>query len=148
MMSPSTRTEAIRHNHEELLNLCDRLEAIADSLPFSLDYELCQQVATEIVPVLTRTQTVEELVLYPFLEESAGSCFSAMTIDRLKGEHMCDRLAAEEVALTLNAVLDNHCGLSFETVGYMLRGFFECLRRHVAAEKSLIEMFGTPDSVM
>lgn len=148
MMPLNPKTEVIRRNHDDLLDLCGRLEAIADSLPFALDQELCRQVATDIVPVLTRTQTVEELVLYPFLEESAGSCFSAMTIDRLKGEHMCDRLAAEEVALTLDAVLDNRCGLSFETVGYMLRGFFECLRRHVAAEKSLIEMFGTPDSVM
>ncbi|MFC3162243.1 hemerythrin domain-containing protein [Ciceribacter thiooxidans] len=148
MTPANARTEAIRHNHEELLDLCGQLETIADSLPFELDHELCREVADRIVPVLTRTQTVEELVLYPFLEESAGSCFSAMTIDRLKGEHMCDRIAAEEVALTLEAVLDNRCGLTFETVGYMLRGFFECLRRHVAAERSLIEMFGTPDSVM
>ena len=62
-----------------------------------------------------------------------------MTIERLKAEHRCDRLAAEELSLTLKAVADGRCGLSPDTVARMLGGFQESLRRHVFSEKMILE---------
>ena len=129
----------LRRNHEDLLRLCRDLEYLADSLPFAVDEARCRDVAEQVVPLLTRTQEFEEQLLFPDLDRSAGSCFAAMMIERLKNEHRCDRLAAEEISLTLKAMLRGHCGLSFETIGYMLRGFFECVRRHVAAEQAMID---------
>lgn len=128
----------LRRNHEDLLRLCRDLEYLADSLPFAVDEARCRDVAEQVVPLLTRTQEFEEQLLFPDLDRSAGSCFAAMMIERLKNEHRCDRLAAEEISLTLKAMLRGHCGLSFETIGYMLRGFFECVRRHVASEKAMV----------
>lgn len=129
----------LRQNHEELLRLCRNLEEVAGSLPFEIDEKLCRDVSEKVVPLLAKTQDFEEQVLFPDLDRNAGSCFTAMMIERLKNEHRCDRLAAVEISLTLKAMLDGHCGLSFETLGYMLRGFFECVRRHVAAEKEMID---------
>lgn len=131
--------KTLRQNHEELLGLCRSLEELADSLPFAINEKLCREVSDLVMPLLSRTQDFEEQLLFPDLDRSAGSCFTAMMIERLKNEHRCDRLAAEEISLTLKAMLRGHCGLTFETIGYMLRGFFECVRRHVAAEKAMIE---------
>jgi len=129
----------LKQNHQDLLALCHDLEALADSLPFDVNERLCHDVSDSVVALLARTQAFEEELLFPDLEREAGSCFSAMMIERLKNEHRCDRLAAEEISLTLKALLRGHCGLTFETIGYMLRGFFECVRRHVASERALIE---------
>ncbi|MGF6258806.1 hypothetical protein [Ensifer sp. LBL] len=38
----------------------------------------------------------------------------------------------------LKAVLDNRASLSWDAIGYMLRGFFETVRRHVATERLLL----------
>ena len=62
-----------------------------------------------------------------------------MAIQRLKAEHRCDRLAAEELSLTLKAVADGRCGLSPETVSRMIGGFQESLRRHVFSEQMILE---------
>ena len=129
----------LRQNHEELLGLCRNLEELADSLPFAINERLCRDISDTVLPLLARTQEFEEQLLFPDLDRSAGSCFTAMMIERLKNEHRCDRLAAEEISLTLKALLRGRCGLTFETIGYMLRGFFECMRRHVAAEKAMID---------
>ena len=129
----------LKQNHQDLLALCHDLEALADSLPFDVNERLCHDVSDSVVALLAHTQAFEEELLFPDLEREAGSCFSAMMIERLKNEHRCDRLAAEEISLTLKALLRGHCGLTFETIGYMLRGFFECVRRHVASERALIE---------
>lgn len=129
----------LKQNHQDLLALCHDLEALADSLPFDVNERLCHDVSDSVVALLARTQAFEEELLFPDLDREAGSCFSAMMIERLKNEHRCDRLAAEEISLTLKALLRGHCGLTFETIGYMLRGFFECVRRHVASERALIE---------
>lgn len=137
--------KTLRQNHEELLGLCRSLEELADSLPFAIDEALCREVAEQVVPLLARTQDFEERLLFPDLDRSAGSCFTAMMIERLKNEHRCDRLAAEEISLTLKAMLRGHCGLTFETIGYMLRGFFECVRRHVASEKAMIHQLISPE---
>ncbi|MBW8282522.1 MAG: hemerythrin domain-containing protein [Rhizobium sp.] len=135
-------------NHEDLLRLCRDLEDLADSLPFAIDEARCRDVAEQVVPLLTRTQEFEEQLLFPDLDRSAGSCFAAMMIERLKNEHRCDRMAAEEISLTLKAMLRGHCGLTFETIGYMLRGFFECVRRHVASEKAMINQLIPPEPRM
>lgn len=131
--------KTLRQNHEDLLDLCRSLEELADSLPFAVNEKLCRDVSDQVLPLLARTQEFEEQLLFPDLDRSAGSCFTAMMIERLKNEHRCDRLAAEEISLTLKAMLRGHCGLTFETIGYMLRGFFECVRRHVAAENAMID---------
>jgi hemerythrin-like domain-containing protein len=136
----------LRQNHEELLGLCRNIEELADSLPFDINEKLCRAVSDTVVPLLARTQEFEERLLFPNLDRSAGSCFTAMMIERLKNEHRCDRLAAEEISLTLKAMLRGHCGLTFETIGYMLRGFFECVRRHVAAEKAMIDQLMQTES--
>lgn len=122
--------------HQALLDLCLRLEEAA-SEPGTAG-EL-QALAEAISPALRAVHDLEERLLFPDFDRHAGSCFAAMAIQRLKAEHRCDRLAAEELSLTLKAVADGRCGLSSETVSRMIGGFQESLRRHVFSEQMILE---------
>ncbi|WP_411032726.1 hemerythrin domain-containing protein [Shinella sp. BYT-45] len=127
------RLEALHHR---LLDLCLRLEEAAGEP--GIVGEL-RDLAEAVPPLLKAVHDLEERLLFPDFDRHAGSCFAAMMIERLKAEHRCDRLAAEELSLTLKAVADRNCGLSPETVARMIGGFQEALRRHVFSEKVVLE---------
>ncbi|MCJ8151671.1 hemerythrin domain-containing protein [Shinella sedimenti] len=122
--------------HSDLLDLCLRLEDAASDPTMAREL---RDLADAIPPLLKSVHDLEERLLFPDFDRHAGSCFAAMTIERLKAEHRCDRLAAEELSLTLKAVADGRCGLSPDTVARMLAGFQESLRRHLFSEKIILE---------
>lgn len=122
--------------HGDVLELCLRLEAAAGEP--DIGGEL-RDLAEAIPQTLKSVQELEESLLFPDFDRHAGSCFAAMAIERLKAEHRCDRLAAEELSLTLKAVAEDRCGLMPETVSRMIIGFQEALRRHVFLEKMMLE---------
>ncbi|MBN9028552.1 MAG: calcium-binding protein [Rhizobiales bacterium 63-7] len=122
--------------HGDVLELCLRLEAAAGEP--DIGGEL-RDLAEAIPQTLKSVQELEERLLFPDFDRHAGSCFAAMAIERLKAEHRCDRLAAEELSLTLKAVAEDRCGLMPETVSRMIIGFQEALRRHVFLEKMMLE---------
>ena len=62
-------------------------------------------------------------------EEMAG------TIARLKFEHVEDECFAEELTDTLTRLGSGDGSVNAEAAGYMLRGFFESIRRHIAFEQ-------------
>ncbi|MCJ8055892.1 hemerythrin domain-containing protein [Shinella curvata] len=122
--------------HGRLLDLCLRLEEAASDLDIAGDLA---DLADAMPPLLESVHDLEERLLFPDFDRHAGSCFAALAIERLKAEHRCDRLAAEELSLTLKAVADGQCGLSPDTISRMLGGFQESLRRHVFSEKIVLE---------
>ncbi|MCO5153145.1 MULTISPECIES: hemerythrin domain-containing protein [unclassified Shinella] len=122
--------------HQALLGICLRLEEAASEPGTASEL---QALAEAIPPALKAVHELEERLLFPDFDRHAGSCFAAMAIERLKAEHRCDRLAAEELALTLKAVANGRCGLSPETVSRMIGGFQESLRRHVFSEQMILE---------
>lgn len=122
--------------HGHLLDLCLRLEEAAGDPGIAGDL---RELADTMPPLLESVHDLEERLLFPDFDRHAGSCFAALAIERLKAEHRCDRLAAEELSLTLKAVADGCCGLSPDTVSRMLGGFQESLRRHVFSEKIVLE---------
>ncbi len=127
------RLEALQ---KDLLDLCLRLEEAASDASLVPDLG---QVAASLPPLLDAVHDLEERVLFPDFDRHAGSCFATIAIARLKAEHRCDRLAGEELSLTLKAVADNRCGLSPDRVSRMIGGFQESLRRHVYSEKMILE---------
>nr|WP_312891188.1 hypothetical protein [Mesorhizobium silamurunense] len=54
---------------------------------------------------------------------------------RLRAEHVEDQCFGDEVAETLVAIGHGDPIEPAEVVGFMLRGFFEGLRRHIAFER-------------
>lgn len=120
----------------QLLDLCLRLEEAAGEPAFA---EKLRDLADTIPPLLKAVHDLEERLLFPDFDRHAGSCFAAMTIGRLKAEHRCDRLWAEELSLTLKAIADGRCGLPSDTVSRVPGGFQESLRRHVFSERMILE---------
>jgi hemerythrin-like domain-containing protein len=119
--------------HSELLSICDRLEGIADSLPNTLDVRVCRVAAGELVPVVTKAHRIEEEEIFPRLVSRPRGEQIARTLDHLRTEHCEDECFAEELADALQHAGDGR--MQPETLGYMLRGFFEAMRRHIKFER-------------
>lgn len=133
-----TSLEWLRRAHTEQLNLCDELEAIADSLPANVDVQKCLQAAKALNPLIKGVHTYEENVLFPWLESLADIQPALLeSLHRLKFEHCEDACFAEELTDTLLR-LGRKEDVNMEATGYMLRGFFESLRRHIAFEREHI----------
>ncbi|WP_113486821.1 hemerythrin domain-containing protein [Rhizobium cremeum] len=138
----------LRKAHEEQLALCTELEEIADSLPASINRQKCIYAAKALGPLIKGVHHYEETVLYPWLEATASQAPRMHdTLDRLKFEHFEDECFAEELT---DALLKLGSGLpvNMEAVGYMLRGFFEGMRRHIAFEREYLLLQFQDDAIV
>lgn len=122
----------IRRAHSEKLRLCEALEEIADSLPGQVDRLKCLGIANVLVPLLRDIHRYEEDVIFPAYEIVAGC---GATTRRLRAEHTEDECFADEVTETLLAIGHGDAVANPEAVGFMLRGMFETMRRHIAFER-------------
>nr|AAC79453.1 calcium or iron-binding protein [Pseudomonas sp. G-179] len=135
----ATDLRRLEANHQQLLDLGFQLEQAMEETGLDLEYAKLRRLSAAILLLLKDAHDLEERVLFPGFDRRAGSCFSVMMIEHLKAEHRYDRLAADELRLTLQALADGTCSLPIETITRMLTGFLECLRRHVSTEKLLME---------
>ena len=138
-MLPNSRTGPLERIYQQLLDLCDVLEAIADSLPHP-DAGLCITTADALEPLVELTHVLEEDVLFPILVASSRPELN-QTVARLRREHLSDMATAGEVSDALRAVASSSSPLSPDAVGYLLRSFFDSMRRHVYGELELIQLF-------
>ncbi|QNQ64072.1 hemerythrin domain-containing protein [Brucella sp. 6810] len=126
-------------HHQTLLDLCLQLEEAAEDVQTPGSPQDYIKLADAIPRLLDETHELEETVLFPDFQRQSGSYFAGVVIERLKAEHRCDRLSAEELSRTLRAVANGQCKLAPDTVAYMVRGFLESLRRHILSEKLMLE---------
>lgn len=117
--------------HAEKRRLCDMLEAIADTLPSRVDRLECLKAAGELVPLLRECHRFEEETLFPAFLAAGGR---EDIVARLKAEHVEDQGAAQELAEELFRIGHGHAVHNPEALGYLLRAFFESVRRHMAFE--------------
>ena len=129
------RTTVMQRAHREKLRLCAALEEIADSLPDRVDTLMCLSTANTLLPMLRNIHRYEEETIFPAY---AAVTHDTGCVERLKAEHLEDECFADE--LTEALLLAGHGGTvaNPEALGFMLRGFFETIRRHVAFERELI----------
>jgi hemerythrin-like domain-containing protein len=121
------------------LKLCCELEHIADGLPDSIDRLACIRLGKTVLATTTQAHRREEEVLFPALLAGRPQQRSlATTLDRVSREHRGDEYQAEEVEEALTTLGGNRRGMSPDAIGYLLRGFFENQRRHIAFERELI----------
>lgn len=136
----------MRRAHLEKLQLCDALERIADTLP-RVDCLACLAAANAIVPLLRNIHQYEETVIFPAYEAALTSSDANLaSTRRLRAEHVEDECFAGEVTEILLAIGHGEKVDNAEAVGFMLRGFFESLRRHIAFEREhVLPMIGVVD---
>lgn len=125
--------------HRDQLALCRSLEAIADSLPTDIDRAACINAARALGPLISRAHDLEEVQIFPAIERRRAAAIDlTRTIERLKYEHMEDVCFSEELHDALMAYGRGEPRPTPDAFGYMLRGFFEGLRRHIAFEQEII----------
>ncbi|TCT40310.1 hemerythrin domain-containing protein [Martelella mediterranea] len=129
----------LQSTHRAIHRICDSLESIADSLPANVDRRICHSLSQELVPAIKAAQEFEEMKIFPAVRKAAGGRESVLeTVSRLEYEHFEDLCFAEEVADVLRR-LSNGAAVNIEAVGYMLRGLFGALRRHIVFEEGYLE---------
>ena len=122
----------VERGHREVLRLCDELEAIADTLPASIDQLRCLAAAESLMPLLRACHRFEEDSVFPAYLGAVGQ---AEVVARLRREHVEDYCAAQELTEVLREAGRGHPVANCEALGYMLRAFFGSVRRHVAFER-------------
>ena len=129
----------VEEQHRTLLALCTHLEDLADALPDSMDRQECLIMSRALGPMIHRIQEFEENQVFPILLAwQAIKPEMNETIDRLKIEHQLDSCYAEDVQDMLRGLGEGRPTLSPDAAGFMLRGFFEAMRRHVAFEQQFV----------
>ena len=130
---------ALQSTHRAVARLCDMLEAVADSLPAHVDRRLCHRLADELAPSLKAAQEFEEMQIFPAIRSAAeGRTTASAALERLEYEHFEDLCFAEEASEVLRR-LANGGHVNTEALGYMLRGLFNALRRHMMFEQEFIQ---------
>ena len=121
------------------LNLCDELEKIADNLPHAIDRQHVLVVAKSIIPTVKSAHQFEENQIFPMIKQDGQSGASLdQSMERLRYEHWEDESFAEELSDALVKFVSLDEEAETDTLAYMLRGFFEGLRRHIAFESEHI----------
>jgi hypothetical protein len=120
-------------------DFCDRLEALADLLPHRVDKQDCLLMAQNAVPLVLRAHAFEEHIVFPYIDKNPDLPDSTkLALDRLKFEHIGDEDYAHDLCISLREFVIHRDKTNPETLSWMLRGFFEGLRRHVAFEQALL----------
>lgn len=129
----------IEEEHALQLELCNILEFLADSHPDAFDHRLAGLAITILRSGLPQHMELEEDVFFPLLRwRIGGTRHLAAILDRLTDEHEIDRGLAVEIADKLEALCDGRSRYDSEALVYMLQGFLEGQRRHIAWENGVI----------
>ncbi len=116
-------------------DICARLENIADGLPVRVDPAQCANLARTIHETVVRAHAFEEKVVFPYLRSITPDKGLADTIERLRFEHWEDESFAAELQESLCNFATGRDRSHVDALAWMLRGFFEGLRRHIAFER-------------
>ncbi|MEO0636338.1 MAG: hemerythrin domain-containing protein [Pseudomonadota bacterium] len=124
---------------ETQLKLCTALEKIADDLPDKVCRQSCLHAARSIYPIIKSAHQFEEERLFPALQSAleARPASAGNPIQRLMEEHWEDESFGQEIADVMREFVAGR-DANTDKLGYMLRGFFDGLRRHIAFERELL----------
>jgi hemerythrin-like domain-containing protein len=133
----------IIHKFRQILDtkdvFCAHLELVADLLPDAIDPRDCLLLAQNIVPLVRRAHVFEESVIFPsILANNITPRDFAATLDRLRFEHLGDEEFANDLCVSLRQFVMDRSNSNVDALAWMLRGFFEGLRRHVAFEREFV----------
>ncbi len=129
----------VARDHEAQLNLCDLLEEIADSLPSHIDQNKCVCAAMALTHRVRVHHHMEEAILFPRIIAQAPDNYVLHSIfNRLEDEHRTDEGHCDEAIELLTQISSGTTPSNVEAAGYLLRGLFEGLRRHIAFENDYV----------
>lgn len=129
----------IAEEHSAERRLCDLLESLADHLPGLPDRAMTATAIADLRRCPKRHALLEETYLYPHLVEVRTTfAFDVNLLVQIRNEHVADQALAQDAAELLEDVLERGRVPNPEMLGYMLRTFFECRRRHLTWEDEVV----------
>ncbi len=131
--------DALARDHVIHTRLCDWLEEIADGLPNQINQDLCAKVSAALKSELRLHHDDEEKGLFPLLRKQAATEPGLFEIiNHLTHEHEADESFAVDLIEDLDGMAAGEYPKNPDMFGYMLRGFFEGYRRHIAWENTVL----------
>lgn len=130
--------EAVRKfesGHARLLSICEELEGLADGLPALPNNGSHLRLARRMGTVLREVHAQEEKEILPIVAAALGADLGSDSMRTLIEEHRTDEAFAEEVAEVITEWAAGERQHDAATLGYMLRGLFDNLRRHRDRER-------------
>lgn len=131
--------ELIAEEHALQRELCDLLEAIADGLPHSFNTGLAAIAVSILEGSVPRHMRLEEEALFPVLRDRVASedpLHAALAC--LEEEHERDGASLVELTDGLKTAAQQGSVKNPDMLGYMLRGYFDSQRRHIAWEDRVV----------
>ncbi|WP_428424749.1 hemerythrin domain-containing protein [Pararhizobium sp.] len=112
--------------------LCDALESVADRLPDKVAHGECLHLRRAIPPILAAVHRQEEEAILPWMAQRWQTPSGlAEILDHIRYEQLEEECYAEELCDALRAYGTGLVKPSPETLGYILRGYFDCARRRI-----------------
>jgi len=131
--------DVLEHEHLRQKWLCEVLETIADGLPGKLDAALARQAVDILKAEAPLHHEQEETCLFPLLTQRAQPEDNIEAVIRqLTREHLADDTYSSDLVHLLEDMAEGNRPINPEMAGYMIRGFFESYRRHIAFEDLVI----------
>ncbi|MFT3987844.1 hemerythrin domain-containing protein [Aestuariivirga sp.] len=119
--------------------ICNELEHIADALPLLPHTSASLETTRRLLSVIEAAHDFEEKVLFPSLLAAHGGAESLVqSIRRLEMEHLGDSDFAQDIYHATRNYVTTRDRHQAEALAWMLRGFFESQRRHIAFEREHI----------
>lgn len=129
----------IEEDHALQLELYDVLEHLAASLPETIDQNLAALAITILRNGLAQHMNLEEEVLFPLIRiRIAGTPHLLAMLRQLEDEHDADETSASEIADALSGMARGERPQQPVILSYMLRGFCQSQRRHIALENEVV----------
>ena len=129
----------LREEHALQNELCDLLEAIADGLPHQFDRSLADVSVSILETGMPSHMRLEEEALFPLLRRRISATHALHSaLECLEHEHDRDGAALVEIIDALRSAITDGRVSNPDMLGYMLRGFFDGQRRHIAWEEAVV----------
>jgi hemerythrin-like domain-containing protein len=119
------------YDHKAQRALADLLEQIADSLPDEVNRAAAALAAKQIRTLHARHARIEDECVFPLLESRCDAEVTRRAIAIARREHEDAEGRAIELAEELDALAATGRAINAEGLGFMLRAFFDALRRHL-----------------
>jgi hemerythrin-like domain-containing protein len=131
--------EILAEEHALQRELCDLLEVIADGLPHTFDRGRAVVAVSLLEGALPAHTRLEEEALFPAIARRLPASHPVVTsLSVLEDDHAREEAALAEVTEALQAAIADPASTNMEALGYVLRGLFDSLRRHLDFEDRVV----------
>jgi hypothetical protein len=134
--SRAVAVSQVFEQHSRLGQLCDTLESIADDLPHACP-QRCEKARVALETLVPEHHRFEARVFGNLLAGQGGGL-----LKRILDQHGEDEGLAFEIALALEPIAAGLPPEQPETLGYMLRCFFNSCRRSMLVEELALRAAG------